>query len=111
MSCSNVSVTYYDINGLHSRINMVRCNKLKDHEFIVNIKSDIICLAETNCKSQTSHDIQLNGHITFSVYRLNLKRKGSGGLAILVKKHIRPSIKFEKIIVVISISLNYVRTF
>ena len=30
--------------------------------------------------------------------RPNLKKKGSGGLAILAKKHIRPGIKFEKII-------------
>ena len=90
MSGSNVSINYYDINGLHSRINRVRCHKLNATEFIANTKSDIICQAETHCKSQNSHDIQLNGYTTFLVCRPNLKKKGSGGLAILVKKHIRP---------------------
>ena len=98
VNISNVSITYYNINGLHSRTNGVRCNKLNDQEFITNINSDIVCLAETHCKSQNSHEIQFNGYTTFSVCRPNLKKKGSGGLAVLIKKHLRPGIKFEKII-------------
>ena len=39
----------------------------------------------------------VNGYTTF-LCRPNLKKKGSGGLAVLIKKHLRPGIKFEKII-------------
>ena len=93
-----LSISYLNINGLHSRLHANRINKLHDESLIKRINSDIICIAETHCSHEESHTIAVDGYTVTPICRPKTNNKGSGGLAVLVKKFLRPGVKFEKIV-------------
>lgn len=93
-----LSITSWNINGLESKINGIKSNKLHEQEVINCLnKSDIIGLVETHADSNT--DISLQGYCVFRKDRPRHKKawKSSGGIAVLVKDSLRKACRFDPI--------------
>lgn len=93
-----VTATCWNINGLECKINGIRSNKLHEEEVINCLnKSDFIGLVETHAQSST--EISLKGYSVFRKDRPKHKNawKPSGGIAVLVKDHLRNACKFDPI--------------
>ena len=93
-SKSDVSVLFWNVDGLYSRIGNSRIIKFANadvHSTLV--KHDIICLAETHCGP--NDDVHLQGYQAFSNVRpkSSKAKKHSGGLVIYVKDSLRPGVK------------------
>ena len=91
-----LTISSWNKNGLESKTNGVKSNKIHDSEVINNLnKFDLIGLMETHADTET--DIALQGYYVFRKDRPKHKNawKSSGGIAILVKKSLRKSCKFD----------------
>ena len=91
---SDVSVLFWNIDGLYSRVGNLRVSKFSNDDVYNSLlKHDIICLAETHCGPKD--DIDLEGYQVFPNFRPRSKnaKKHSGGLAIYVKNNLRQGIK------------------
>ena len=91
-----LTISSWNINGLESKANGVKNNKIHDSE-VINIlnKFDLIGLMETHAATET--DISLPGYYVFRKDRPKHKRawKSSGGIAVLVKESLRKYCKFD----------------
>ena len=91
-----LTISSWNINGLESKINGVKSNKIHDPEVINTInKYDLIGLMETHAGSET--DISLQGYYVFRKDRPKHQKawKPSGGIAVLVKESLRNACKFD----------------
>ena len=89
MKCTSVNIACWNINCLKSKL----FDKSNDSVFLKEISSfDIVCLSEIKCKME---------HINFEGYRTHVVQRKTvdkgpvyGGIAILVKRNIKPGIIF-----------------
>ena len=89
MCQTSLNISYWNTNKLISK----HCDKTVDKLMLKNIqKSDVICLAETKC--------DLNGK-NFENFVFHFKNRDEkpgkqvyGGLAFLIRKHLRKGIKY-----------------
>ena len=71
-----LTISSWNINGLESKINGVKSNKIHDPEVINTInKYDLIGLMETNAGSET--DISLQGYYVFVRIVPNTRKPGN----------------------------------
>ena len=91
-----LTISSWNINGLESKINGVKSNKLHDPELVDTLNEyDFIGLMETHAGSET--DISLQGYHVFRKDRPKHQKawKSSGGIAVLVKESLRNACKFD----------------
>ena len=91
-----LTISSWNINGLESKTNGVKSNKIYDPEVINSLnKFDLIGLMETHAGTET--DISLQGYYVFRKDRPKHKKawKSSGGIAVLVKESLRNACKFD----------------
>ena len=95
--CSNLSIMFWNIDGMYTRLEGDRKCKIETEELSNNLyKNDIICLAETHCSFSDSPN--LTGYKIVHNIRPKHPRatKHSGGLAICVKIGIIQGVTFIK---------------
>lgn len=81
-----LTISSWNINGLESKTNGVKSNKIHDPEVINTLnKFDLIGLMETHAGSET--EISLQDYYVFRKDRPKHKKawKSSGGIAVLVR--------------------------
>jgi hypothetical protein len=92
--CAKLALAYWNVDGLHKRIDGHRVCKLDDVDLQSQLNVyDIICLVETHCGKDTV--LQLPGYQIFRNTRersQNAKRD-YGGIAICIKTLIRDGVK------------------
>lgn len=91
-----LTISSWNINGLESKTNGVKSNKIHDPEVINTLnKFDLIGLMETHAGSET--EISLQDYYVFRKDRPKHKKawKSSGGIAVLVKESFRNACKFD----------------
>ena len=89
----DLAIGFWNIDGLHYRVNGKRYCKTDDEDVISSLKNvDLICLAETHCSKVD--DLVLENFLYYQNIRQKSKgaKKHSGGLAFLIKKSIKPGI-------------------
>ena len=91
----NLSVCFWNVDGIHYRVDNSRLNKLDDPSVSELLrKHDVICLVETHCSPQDH--LTLSGYTATASIRpkSNNATKYTGGLSVLVKNEIRHGISF-----------------
>jgi exonuclease III len=86
-----IRITHWNVNGLSSKLG----SKLLDPSFVKQTeKSDIILLTETH--ETVPNSISLSGYYSYQVNRRKHEnaKKGSGGVAILVKNSLKQNVSF-----------------
>jgi exonuclease III len=94
-TASNISLGFWNIDGLHYIVNGKRLSKLDDKETLQKlIQHDIICMVETHCNQNDIIDLE-DYSIVMNIRPKSPKAtKHSSGIAICVRKTIKAGITF-----------------
>ncbi len=91
---TNLSIGYWNIDGLHQRLGGQRTSKLEYTEIINSLsRFDIMCLVETHCNEEDSPTI--DGYHAFHNIRpksMNATRH-FGGISVLIKQILSKGVK------------------
>ena len=86
-----LSITSWNLNGLHKRVNGDRICKLEDENLNKIMKSDIVAFSETHTTSDQV--LVYDGYKCFVNCRKSESNRVGGGLAIFVKKELCTGVK------------------
>ena len=86
-----INIGVWNIQGLFTKVNYLKLNKLEDPEIFKRITSfELLCIQETQCTTKDAQSSQVPGYLVYAFHRkISKNNRYFGGSAILIKKELK----------------------